>query len=57
MNLTIRGLIAAGIWAEIWPEHKEQVLAVSSIFEVSCKVQPGFKVQFMFRKVFFLNLK
>ena len=33
-----RGLIAAGVWVETWPEHEKQVVAVSSIYEVSLKV-------------------
>ena len=38
IELKHRGLIAAGIWAEVWPEHKKEVVVVSSIYEVSTKV-------------------
>lgn len=34
----VGGLIAAGTWVETWPEHSEQVVAVSSIYDVSMKV-------------------
>jgi len=34
----VGGLMAAGTWVGVWPEHENQVVAVSSIYEASLKV-------------------
>ena len=33
-----RGLMAGTIWGRIWPDHKQQILVASSLYDASVKV-------------------
>ena len=48
INLFIlSGLVAAENWAKVWPAHAQKLIAVSSVYEASCKVRNTFLKNFL----------